>query len=299
MRATFHTRLIAVAASAMLLAAGCGSGGNDTVVEVPPGDLPAPANLKASQGTRSDGIELTWDTVPGATAYLVSAELGFGTLAVVNDGTAWLDSAPNLHFREYRVTALFGNDRSAPARATGWRDQPLSPDPSALLPPVWQAPYGNDGGSRRASTSGPSNPVLHWTRQLGFTDTFGPLVFADGSVVMMQRHSHEATLVGLRADGADEWATLHSGMLFTADDEGSILTSTPDTCWQLRPGAPPRWLFELAEREELALAGAGRIYTVTHYSEAASAHWSALAPVMGRCSGLLRQQPALWRMKCV
>ena len=86
--------------------------GQDLAVATPP-------NAKATDGTRTDGVRVTWNAVTGATQYNVLRD--GETIASVT-GTAFLDTeAEPAVSHSYRVVASSANGEIAGTADTGWR----------------------------------------------------------------------------------------------------------------------------------------------------------------------------------
>jgi C1A family cysteine protease len=125
----------------------------DALERQPP---PAPAGFTASDGTRSDAVELNWQASPGAESYLIeradSAEGPFEQLSSTFNITYADTTAEHWRYYHYRVTAVNGGGSSqACAPDQGCRKAPAPAGVNAsngyyeaMVRVAWQAVSGTD-----------------------------------------------------------------------------------------------------------------------------------------------------------
>lgn len=180
---------------------------------VPGGSLPAPTNLQASTGCNS--LMLTWDAVPGAVAYRVTA-----------DGIFQQDVTSGLEFQDvghdhpvlYGVAAVDGNNLAGP-EAQITREVSSAPPAGTLTASTTAAWAGQPVRFSARSLERVTSPVT-WQRYVGTTwETVTPTL--DGRIQILQFPPDSSALVISSALSGD--AGVYSALLDNVTCNGTDL----------------------------------------------------------------------------
>jgi fibronectin type 3 domain-containing protein len=175
-----------------------------------------PAGLQASDGTSTDGVNLTWTALPGAISYRVFRAIGSGTpelIATPTANSAFDGSAAYATVYSYTVRAMIAAGETGPSVAnTGWRNIPA---PTGLV--------ATDG-------------VLTTGVDLGWNGSD----LATGYVVFRAVGTGAPTQIGQTAANGFADTTAAAGTLYTytvraTTAPGNSGPSAADTGWRNRP----------------------------------------------------------------
>jgi hypothetical protein len=207
--------------------------------------LPAPSGLAATDGTRTDGVQLTWNAVGGVTGYRVFRAIGTATATqVATPATAtYTDTAatPGVVYT-YTVKARSSTaDSAASASNTGWRAlaapanvQATDGTSTANVTVTWSAVTGATGYKVFRAT-GTATPA-----QVGSNLAASVLSFTDSTAVAGTPYSY--TVKAMSAAGDSAASTANPGWRNIAAPTGIAATDGSSTAnvtitWNAATGA--------------------------------------------------------------
>jgi hypothetical protein len=214
----------------------------DTWVE----PLDAPAFATASQGTRNDGIELSWARVPGSQTYLIQTTNDELPAVDVGNVDHWLDSRLGGHVTmAYTIQAKAGVRYGNPRSVFGYRGGAAGPAGGGGGEGSWPCLRGNTGHSGLSPYLGPGSASMLWESGHGNDDegwSSQPLVASDGTVYLPG-----GSLVALnRMDGSRKWRITEDIASCQLGEDGRIYGLEAGRVVCFRPDGALDWVVDLA-----------------------------------------------------